>query len=310
MQSVTFGIFVAGRSSLLLYGGIDYIGKALADLWYIDIGGDTNMGFTFGLNFQGLPSAFDWSQLDLLEQAAILSDLKTILVSLIMHNSVEILSIHPEDRTWFPYEKPITSADMDIYSTDYYGGAADYFPISFIFKTRRPDYCHILFNVNLVQTAWIEAVHRTQSSLKSDIFNNVTLDCTDPRLDDPQLCLVTKKWEQVMPDMGFEFTKYDDLASCMPADGAKCMRGICMGATSNTLGLVTRDKNTDVQYCYAQTGAQATTECTITTTTEIDGDGETTTLATTNYKCSLPGRLHYNPQGSHLKIDSLRCKAF
>jgi len=45
MQSVTFGIFVAGgQSSLLLYGGVDYEGKALADLWYIDIRGDTNMG--------------------------------------------------------------------------------------------------------------------------------------------------------------------------------------------------------------------------------------------------------------------------
>lgn len=73
------------------------------------------------------------------------------------------------------------------------------------------------------------------------------------------------------------------------------MRGICMGVTANTKGLITTDEHGDIQYCYRTGDARSTTRspCTITTTTtDANGDTISTTSPTSDYACSLPGPRH------------------
>ena len=59
-QSLNPGLFVAGKLSMLMYGGLNRDGKALGDLWYMDVQ-DNTQGFAYFIVLQNITKA-SWEQ--------------------------------------------------------------------------------------------------------------------------------------------------------------------------------------------------------------------------------------------------------
>lgn len=80
MHTAVYNIFVSGQYSILIHGGVNNQGRALQDLWYIDMS-------TFGMSLDSFISITGGSADDPswggAEQTAIFADLKSILVQMV-----------------------------------------------------------------------------------------------------------------------------------------------------------------------------------------------------------------------------------
>jgi len=247
MHTITFGTFVAGKQSLLVYGGVQEEGKALQDLWYIDVS-EAGNAFTAYLQFEGLSNKATWPA----DTSVMFADLKTIVVQMVSM---------PESEggvPWTKYGRPggISWASLDLFDTGY-DSKMDNFYVRLRFEQVNgladPEsedtlsYWFFVFDQTLAPTLWVAA--RNASALASGVFDNASLEC--PSTVDPTFPSCCKRNDDIESDVLMLHTQYDDQDSCdIAASDAKCMRGVCMGSTADTQGLVTTDEFGDVQYCY------------------------------------------------------------
>jgi len=275
MHTLTYGTFVAGKPSLLMFGGVQGVGTALQDLWYIDLE-DMLVGFTYYLQLDGLTDISTWPE----DRTEMFADLKTILVQMVKEAQPVLRRWKVGDVSW---------ASLDIYEIGY-----DSVKNQFYFRIRIHDkniYHYIVFSAEAgaAPVFWENARDSNATALASGVFDSTTLTCPTSPVPAHPICLEKNSYF----DVAFSHTQYNDLATCdISASGAKCMRGMCMGSTADTRGLGTTDESGDTQYCYRLgTGMSA---CTVTTTTvdETTGVKTDTTDPTGDYTCSLPGVRH------------------
>ena len=81
MHTGTFGKFVSGRDSILVYGGLSDTGQALQDFWYYDlVMTNLKFGHNFLFRLGTIPDPSRWTSAEL---TAAYSDLKVILAKYI-----------------------------------------------------------------------------------------------------------------------------------------------------------------------------------------------------------------------------------
>ena len=288
MHTLTNGNFVAGSPSLLIYGGLQREGVALKELWYMDLAVGMIMMPKFWVYMSGMPSRSEWQA----DDALVSADLKAIVVKL--------AALSTQSEFYWRNHNPVTWADLEIYDVALEEQRDSL--TSFTFKayvrdeSAEPssDWLFFAFNPDIATGYFAAALGA--ASLQTTVFNNAMITCPEggSYVGQPFCGWARDRDESgtMIADVGLQTKKYDDTSACNPTEpGSKCARGICMGSTVATQGLVTTDEHDQKQFCFHQSNKVSTTPCTVTTkTVDADGVEAVSTSETSEYRCSLPGR--------------------
>ena len=232
MHTVTWGLFIAGVESLLMFGGVGQRGNALQDMWYMSLrDSDLALGGSFQLwfNLNNVAPLSTWPD----DKAPLLQDLKRIVARMVQNVN---LLVTGKNVSWFELDL----YDFDFDSTTLRDDRISFFSFKMVNRlTFQPEELvwtandvdlHGLFlalhSADSSAAAVIWSAARDSQELKTNIFKQATLTCASPSHEwgDAWGCLA--KAPSPLPDVGFKFEKYDDQRSCNPeTDGAKCMRG-------------------------------------------------------------------------------------
>ena len=203
MHTGTFGKFVSGRDSILVYGGLSDTGQALQDFWYYDLV-TTNLKFGHNFLFRlgTIPDPSRWTSAEL---TAAYSDLKVILAKYI-----KIATTDPESlQVCRDYEENCDKdcwddrveflITLDIYDLSYIDASAPYcvsgmgpgLPDPYcvhdvwrfsIFDDEFVDMYDCLFfavETQKAQSWWQQALTASASSLQSSFLSNSTICASD-----------------------------------------------------------------------------------------------------------------------------------
>jgi len=220
MHTATWGVFVSGVESLLIFGGVGQRGEALQDMWYCSLrDSDLAFGSRLYLKLGDVSPLSTWPE----DKESVLADLKRIVVKVIQDGNAAL----GQDVSWFA---------LDLYDFLYDTASTSDQITDFTFRmvsrkvscgnhcegesnVTEPNFAYLFQSMGGAMGPALWSSSRDSVALTTTVFSNSTLTC-DPKSG----CLGPPT--DAMSDVAFQYQKYDDQQSCNPEDdGAKCMRG-------------------------------------------------------------------------------------
>jgi hypothetical protein len=228
MHTITWGKFANGRESLLVYGGVEQTGNALADFWHVDLVSRAGMSYNDDevsyFDEVPMPEAYpvifvtlsDVAYISAAKQKDAVADMKLILLAY-----AEKLDsyLNNSGSGYYDSDAASTLAELDLLKVYYVQEKAKW-----AIQGRKFWWQHVCNNLNLdSHFMWNESISSI-SSFKTKVFVNAQIES----------CEVDAN----AFDVAFEQTKYNDSASCdRNLVGYKCMRGICMNQNTGSVFL-------------------------------------------------------------------------
>jgi hypothetical protein len=254
MHTVTWGKFASGRESLLVYGGVEQKGNALADFWHVDLVSRAGNGMSWQSSYfdevpmpEVYPVMFvtlsDVAYISAAKQKDAVADMKLILLAyadkldsyLKYYDNSDASKLAELDLLKVYYVKEKAKWAIQgrkfwwQYACSHLNGDSHLplclFPGCPTMESPFPECAHVPCPDDGFCSCrmWNESISSI-SRFKTKVFINAQIES----------CEI----DASVFDVAFEQTKYNDSASCdRNLVGYKCMRGICMNQNTGSIFL-------------------------------------------------------------------------